>query len=574
MAVNRLVLVALPFFVPTLSTAQVLSVPVKLEPKQEFKIRLSGAALNLRIDRLQQKKLDPKKEVEVGFQRDMEPLQHRLTGVVPVVLQDGEGNLGSRAFAPKDWILTFSRLHEVTTHIMAVSDKGAAVKDGKLADGEAIELTIKDPRIPAELSLPRSSRPVAKNPIVLAVKKAPSGGLIEYQFLEEPKGSVSVVFLTDPPRVFSLDVEPVEGRKGLWGTVTLPEVRFDSFWSWSADIDTVVLATDEAGRSTPVKVETITVTQNGWAIAIGLATLLSLLLVVWLVKAEPFSQKRNPERYQKWKDLNVWQRVARFPFHFAITPMGQYSISLTQLLFWTLVVVFAFAYVYASRGEFLSITGQMLILLGISGSTSLAAKVNAMARIPAIPDEYLRGIRKNRLPRFKSLLSIRDAPNIFKLQIFAFTLLAGVHVVRELLRTGSFPVLEDNLLTLMGISGGIYVANEVATETSWKEVSALMKEIDDKEKVKSELEGLETSLKARKEELEEVKNAVRKRLKTRPKHLDKLDKKREAELQDHIERIKAAIAVKGTTKTVETELDTLKKKLRTALERIYTESPS
>jgi len=197
---------------------------------------------------------------------------------------------------------------------------------------------------------------------------------------------------------------------------------------------------------------------------------LLLLLITLIVRIGSFARSGQKR-----------PRFALFPLDFAVTPVGRYSVSLAQILFWTLIVLFAFVYVYMSRGEALTITTQMLILLGVSGTTSIAAKVNAMAKIPDIPDKYLEGITRDRKPRIGDMLSVGGVPNIFKFQIVGFTLVAGVYVVVELLETASFPELDQNLLVLIGISGGMYVANELATKGDWTKLDGRLQAVKEKE---------------------------------------------------------------------------------------------
>ena len=147
----------------------------------------------------------------------------------------------------------------------------------------------------------------------------------------------------------------------------------------------------------------------------------------------------------------------------------------------------------------------MLVLVGIAGATALSSKAAAMHRVAAIPEEYQPPKDKRRLPRISDMFSIGGQPNLFKFQMFAFTLLIGGLVVLEVLETGNFPVLDDNLLVLMGISSGTYVANELGTPGKWKDVQTHLKEIAEKKggvskarvaavELKGEESGLEKAL--------------------------------------------------------------------------------
>ena len=171
------------------------------------------------------------------------------------------------------------------------------------------------------------------------------------------------------------------------------------------------------------------------------------------------------------------------PLNFTVTPLGRYSISLLQILIWTTITLFSYIYVYFLKGEFLVFTNQILILLGISGATALSSKAAAVVRMKDIPDKYYKDadgkndIRlKKRKPKFSDYVSIGKDPNIFKFQILGFTLITAIFVVMELIKTSNFPEIPDELLTLMGISGGVYVSNEIITENVWQKLSDKLEE--------------------------------------------------------------------------------------------------
>ena len=209
---------------------------------------------------------------------------------------------------------------------------------------------------------------------------------------------------------------------------------------------------------------------------------------------------------------------------------------------------------------------QMLTLLGISGATSVVSKAAAVTRLREIPDEYIKDIKKDRIPHFRDLFCIGDIPNIFKFQIFAFTLLAGSLVIRELLRSGNFPTLEQNLLTLMGISGGVYIANELATKNVWEKLQKLINEHDKKKKEVVELDGLKSKKTVVEKELVELRTDLAKRETIPP---DDPDKKREHELKDRIAKYEEKFA---TRKEVETKEKSFENEIGELLKKIYTEA--
>jgi len=54
--------------------------------------------------------------------------------------------------------------------------------------------------------------------------------------------------------------------------------------------------------------------------------------------------------------------------------------------------------------------------------------------------------------------------------MLAFTLLTGYIVVVEIVKNYVFPVIPDSLVTLMGISGAVYLGNEFTHKNIWDDV--------------------------------------------------------------------------------------------------------
>lgn len=572
-----------------------LNIPIILQPeKGVYSFLLTGEQLNTLIGPLQNKERIKKDEwVKVSFQR--RTVSHRISlDAVPGVVQSSDMTQSSQVFFMKEWEVRLADLSGLNSYIMSKEDidllKTVTNKRSEnemrynLPSSKTFSVEIHTNRLRAELLLPPTSDPQVNNPVSLVQKRAPAGGPIEYIFRDDAvkadgKSKVSILFLSETTgetlKVASLDVGSKPNVQGLRGTALLPRAgRIGEKWIRSQPIKAVALVTHKDGGFT-IKVEDVAVTRGGAGILLGFLVIVILLILILVVKAIPFSEQRDKDRYQKWRKLSRLEKFVRFPLHFTVTPLGRYSISLAQILFWTVVVIFAFVYVGFTRGEFLEITGQILTLLGISGTTAVAAKVTAMARVGEIPDEYMTKIVKNRLPRFRDLFSIGDVPSIFKSQIFTFTLLAGILVMRELLRTGNFPVLEDNLLVLMGISGGVYIANELATENIWKKVRELIADINRKRKEKVELETelhiLNGELKQLQQEEKVLKTALEQRSQSASIPTDDPDKLREIEIKKRIAEIKGELEKEKRKNELKTELDGLEARVKSVLKDIYYE---
>jgi hypothetical protein len=162
--------------------------------------------------------------------------------------------------------------------------------------------------------------------------------------------------------------------------------------------------------------------------------------------------------------------LGSFILRFAVTPVRSYSISKTQIMIWTYITLFGLVYVYLLTGNFMSITNQVLILLGVGGGTALGAKMNALSRVPRISSKYLELVKEEeqkKLPHLRDLITIDKRPNIFKFQILVFTLFTAFVVFIEILENYAFPEIPDGLITLMGISSGVYLGNEVIYKNPW-----------------------------------------------------------------------------------------------------------
>ena len=291
-------------------------------------------------------------------------------------------------------------------------------------------------------------------------------------------------------KVHSLDYTLVQRDHELFFSVQMPrwsalmregnDIRRQSPWrgwlkAYEAEL-TLAHPRLSGLRSFPVEIP-----DPHWGFVWGIAVVLLSFLVVRAVK--PFPLKRRDE-FEEDRSVDNWENTRRlrrfflYPLNFAVTPIGTYSISLAQVLLWTYVTIFGIVYVHWLTGCFIDITEQILMLLGIGGGTALAAKVNAVSRVREIPDKYLNLIRRERIPRLKDLLTIEGQPSIYKFQMLAFTLLTAYIVVVEIVKNYAFPEIPNSLVLLMGISGGVYLGNELSQKNIWDEMRARVDAIE------------------------------------------------------------------------------------------------
>jgi hypothetical protein len=147
-----------------------------------------------------------------------------------------------------------------------------------------------------------------------------------------------------------------------------------------------------------------------------------------------------------------------------------YSLSRTQLAFWTFIIVFSFLFIYIITGEIPPINGSTLILLTTSMATAASAKVIDSSKNPemTLHTEASEGF-------LKDIISDNNSVSIHRFQMLVWTFILGVIFLRGVVKSLSIPQFDDSMLILMGISSGTYLGLKIpeknAPLTSGKESS-------------------------------------------------------------------------------------------------------
>ncbi|MGO6968012.1 hypothetical protein [Rhizobium leguminosarum] len=130
------------------------------------------------------------------------------------------------------------------------------------------------------------------------------------------------------------------------------------------------------------------------------------------------------------------------------TPAGPYSLGRTQMAFWLFLIVAGYLFVALSIGQYQGlITGDALMLLGISGVTGLAA-------VQITGDKAAGRASRGFV---QDILSTEDGPQMQRLQAVAWTIILGGIFVWIAVRDYRFPTFDVNLLLLMGIAQSLYL---------------------------------------------------------------------------------------------------------------------
>jgi hypothetical protein len=147
----------------------------------------------------------------------------------------------------------------------------------------------------------------------------------------------------------------------------------------------------------------------------------------------------------------------------AVLPDGKkppYSLARFQLAFWSLLVIAAYVFIWMVTEELDTITGSVLVLLGIGSGTALGAavidagKTGPDAAAPPPPPRASRGF-------LNDLLSDHFGISIYRFQLFAWTLVLGVIFCASVYDGLQMPQFSTTLLGLMGLSSGTYLGFKV-----------------------------------------------------------------------------------------------------------------
>jgi hypothetical protein len=235
-------------------------------------------------------------------------------------------------------------------------------------------------------------------------------------------------------------------------------------------VDLLVVARGEDDKLAEVLSKEFKISSQPLAAVCWIAAFLIPWFVAALVTKFQGTQK-------KWRFNPIW---------FVSGKDGGASLSLAQILLWTILVFSASFYVLVASGKLLDLTNDVLMLLGIAGGASVIAKITASAK-----DEKGLAIAAPapKEPKWLDLLQTDGQADLYKFQMAIFTLLAALFVTGKIYGTLEFPLLPAGLLTLIGISNGVYLAAKGTTKTVYEKLGEKSDELN---KAKAELQKSQT----------------------------------------------------------------------------------
>jgi hypothetical protein len=140
---------------------------------------------------------------------------------------------------------------------------------------------------------------------------------------------------------------------------------------------------------------------------------------------------------------------------------GAYSLSYTQLLFWTALVMGAFIYTLLLTDISTNFNSSVLYLMGISLSTTGFA--NAIDQHKVRQD---KAVKKKHVGFFEDLLTDGNSYSVQRIQVFSWNLLLGVYFVIYTVTNKTMPEFPPTLLLLAGFSSTAYLAAKLPENTA------------------------------------------------------------------------------------------------------------
>jgi hypothetical protein len=136
--------------------------------------------------------------------------------------------------------------------------------------------------------------------------------------------------------------------------------------------------------------------------------------------------------------------------------MEIYSLAKSQLFFWSIIIISCYFALWGLTGSLPKLNSSTLILLCISMITTGGAKMIEVGQL---------GTGKNNdfMPKnfVADILSDARGINIHRFQMVLWTIGLGSYFIVSVIQNLAFPVFDDTLLALMGISNGTYLGLKI-----------------------------------------------------------------------------------------------------------------
>ena len=138
------------------------------------------------------------------------------------------------------------------------------------------------------------------------------------------------------------------------------------------------------------------------------------------------------------------------------------SMARLQMSIWFFIIIGSFVFLWSTTGSLAGINNTALILMGISGGTSMFAAIVSEKKQWDVTKRAPPNTSKSAFTNwFIDILSSDEGMTIHRFQIFAWTLVLAVVFVSGVMAEYAMPVFSNELLGLMGISSGVYLGFKI-----------------------------------------------------------------------------------------------------------------
>jgi hypothetical protein len=170
---------------------------------------------------------------------------------------------------------------------------------------------------------------------------------------------------------------------------------------------------------------------------------------------------------------------------------GRASVSKLQILFFTAIVAGLLAYYLARTWTLSELSTDVLLLLGIAGAGTAAAKLTATSRNRVSFENWTwmeqrkwisatQG-RKIGPPDWGELITTAGEFDVYRFQMLVFSLIVGAALLLSGLSGLEDFSIPDSLLGVLGLSQVVYVGGKTVGPPSWSELDKKLSDLRDAE---------------------------------------------------------------------------------------------
>jgi len=171
---------------------------------------------------------------------------------------------------------------------------------------------------------------------------------------------------------------------------------------------------------------------------------------------------------------------------------GKGSLSKLQILFFSMIVFGLMAYIVIRTGVLSDLSPSILLLLGIAGVGSVAAKGTDAQRNRIDFENWAWLIRKGWLPpagwaavnkaSWHDIITSEDEFDVYRYQSCIFSLIVGVALLAAGINELASFTIPETLLGILGLSQVVYIGGKIVTQTSVGELNSALTELRSLEK--------------------------------------------------------------------------------------------